>query len=97
MYYITKDFNHLFNKLVKNGDENQTYGFDLLDDSNLVKVNPNELIEIKSGDNKLFKQLITNDLLKLEIAESHFKTDSQQATFLGLSERTLYRMKKDNK
>jgi hypothetical protein len=91
--YITKDLNHLFLGKI---DNTNVYGFDILNNSSYVCFPKDELI-IVSSENKLFSCLLKDEKVKLELAEISCRSCNQQTEFLGISKRTLLRMKSNLK
>ena len=89
--YTTKQFENLF--AICNEDNLYVYGFDILDDNRLVRKNRKDIIEI-NPDCKLISKLIRDDASKMNLSELICNTTDEQAVYLGVSDRTLFRMKK---
>lgn len=90
MLYTTKDLSSLFKITQKKGDK--IYGFDILNDGQLTSFNAKDVIRF-DPNSKLVTYLIRSEQIRLELVEILFDKAEEQAEYLGLSERTLFRIK----
>jgi hypothetical protein len=88
--YATKDLNSLFKIVQKKNDK--IYGFDILNECKLTCFNANDVIKF-NPNNKIMTVLLKDEQTQLEIVELCFEKVEEQANYLGLTERTLFRMK----
>ena len=87
----TKAFNVLFYPCKTEG--NDIYGFDILNKNELIKRDKHDIIEI-DPECKLIRKLLTDDpKIKLSIVEPLGLSVKEQAQYLGMNERTFYRLR----
>jgi hypothetical protein len=94
MLYTTKDLSSLFKIIQKRNGK--IWGFDILNECQLTCFRAEDVIRF-NPNNKLFTLLMKSEDIRLEMVEVCFKNVEDQAKFLGLTERTLFRMKSRTK
>jgi hypothetical protein len=91
---ISKDLNHLFKIGQIDHAFLYAYGFDILHSSELVKIQLQELIEVKPG-NALITKLCKSAKVRLDASELFCRTRKEQSIFLGVSPRTVCRIERE--
>jgi len=90
--YVTKDLNSLFIPTGTKVNNDKISGFDILDSFKLKEFDKKTILEVDSECN-IIKKLVSEPSIQLELADIIFDNDNQRSKFLGVSERTLYRMR----
>lgn len=86
--YISFDFEHLLLGEIIKG---RIRGFDILHNSIFISLKEEQVMQV-SHESSLFVGLIRDESVKIELAELFYSNKEKQALYLGVTERTAYRI-----